>query len=499
MLNTDEFVVLDVEKVVPEWVVTDSTGYKALQTIGMDAMLVESIKELNTKIENKFADLSDLSVTSTGQINVNYNISPEVLASLGYSDSKNEIESATYNLTDSLGNTVTRISQFAEIAAAKIKAGLVSTTNLIADNAAIKNLKSNKITTDEIISPSADVGSLKAATATISGTLTANNIQTTQVTTENLTANEASVSSLVAENIQAEKLETDKLTASEASVSTLYADQIISKEGSFTDIMANKISSLRQELTDIVAKNEESTPSAIALESDKWSINVATDSAILTGDLSLTDNLIVGAQLMVNGDSQFGNAFVTGQFTAGEVSIQDNFIATSNSALYIQPNNTGSVHIMGDTLVVADNGEVKINGNLTVAGSVFANLLQASEIETQKLTAAEATIDDLRSTKLNIATDSGTIIANSNDINIATASSQLTSNATAGTATLPTGKTELIISTSKITANSMVYLTPVGSTSNQVLYVKEKTADHFTVALDQPLDHDVNINWWIIN
>jgi hypothetical protein len=45
----------------------------------------------------------------------------------------------------------------------------------------------------------------------------------------------------------------------------------------------------------------------------------------------------------------------------------------------------------------------------------------------------------------------------------------------------------------------MVYLTPNGSTQNQVPYLKNKSGDTFTVAIDQPLDHDVNINWWLIN
>jgi hypothetical protein len=132
--------------------------------------------------------------------------------------------------------------------------------------------------------------------------------------------------------------------------------------------------------------------------------------------------------------------------------------------------------------------------NLTVTGSVFASLLKASEIETQKLTAAE-----INSDKINIATSSGTIIADANDINIATGSAQINSNATAGTTILPSGKNELTISTNKLTANSMVYLTPVGSTNNQVLYVKEKTTDHFTVAIESSLDHDISVNWWIIN
>ena len=176
---------------------------------------------------------------------------------------------------------------------------------------------------------------------------------------------------------------------------------------------------------------------------------------------------------------------------------------------------------MGDTLVIADNGQVTITGDLTVTGSLFANLLQAQEIATAKLTAQDIqstsvtaqnlTSDNLRSDKLNIATDSSSlIIASDTNTTLPTTTASVTSNATAGTTTLPATATDLVISTNKLTANSMVYLTPVGSTNNQVLYIKNKiiepdqlTSDnlrsYFTIALDQPLDHDININWWIIN
>ena len=60
----------------------------------------------------------------------------------------------------------------------------------------------------------------------------------------------------------------------------------------------------------------------------------------------------------------------------------------------------------------------------------------------------------------------------------------------------------------------MVYLTPVGPTNNQVLYLKNKfvsptppnpesniqePGSSFTIAIDNPLDHDIDIDWWIIN
>jgi hypothetical protein len=159
---------------------------------------------------------------------------------------------------------------------------------------------------------------------------------------------------------------------------------------------------------------------------------------------------------------------------------------------------------MGDSMVIAENGEVQINGNLTVSGSLMANLITAHEIQTEKLTANEIHVATDSANIPQIASDSSQpIIAESGFGDLATSSAELTSNATAGTATLPAHKTELVIKNNKITPNSMIYLTPVGSTKNQVLYVKNKiisqSDSYFTIALDNYLDQDIQINWWIIN
>ena len=247
-------------------------------------------------------------------------------------------------------------------------------------------------------------------------------------------------------------------------------------------------------------------------EAQSWTFDSGTSQTNITGSLSLTDSLIVGSKLTVIGDSVLGNAYITGRFIAGEVAIKDNFIETTNSTLFIQPSGTGTVDILNHKLVIADNGEVTVNGNLsvtgritaseaTVSGSLFASLITASEITTKKLTAES----------INVATDSGSLVVASAETGfgaLATSSAQVNSNATAGVATLPAGKTELVINNSKITPNSIVYLTPAGSTKNQVVYLKSKfisptpTPDsnsNFTIAIDQPLATDINVNWWIIN
>ena len=219
--------------------------------------------------------------------------------------------------------------------------------------------------------------------------------------------------------------------------------------------------------------------------------------------------MVIGNKLTVLGDTQLANAYINGTFSAGDIGIQDNIIETTNTALYIQPSALGSVHIMADTLVIADNGNVTINGNLNLTGTLTAQTASISgDLFAMQITADNATISgELTADKINIATDSATpIIAASGFSELATSSAQLSTNATAGTITLPAGKTEMVIHNSKINPNSMVYLTPAGSTNNQVVYVKNKVTptpttedSYFTNALDSPLTKDIAINWWIIN
>ena len=214
---------------------------------------------------------------------------------------------------------------------------------------------------------------------------------------------------------------------------------------------------------------------------------------------------------MVNGDTHLASAFISGTFQAGEVQIYNDVIETTNTALYIQPSGLGSVNIMNN-LFIAQNGEIQINGNLKVTGSLIANLLTAQDATISGTLAA----NNIETNTIKIATDSAAslIVAESGFAALATNSAQINSNATAGSSTLPAGKTEIIIHNNKITANSMIYLTPVGSTQNQVPYLKAKfisptptpeasssatLPSTFTIALDQPLNKNIDINWWIIN
>ncbi len=55
----------DVEKILPEWIKTDPDGYKRLEPIGVDALLIEAIKEQQKQIEELKEKIARLEKTKT--------------------------------------------------------------------------------------------------------------------------------------------------------------------------------------------------------------------------------------------------------------------------------------------------------------------------------------------------------------------------------------------------------------------------------------------------
>jgi hypothetical protein len=55
------------------------------------------------------------------------------------------------------------------------------------------------------------------------------------------------------------------------------------------------------------------------------------------------------------------------------------------------------------------------------------------------------------------------------------------------------------IKTTAVTVKSKIYMTPVGSTKNQTIYVKEvKPGESFAAGVDNPVSEDIKFNWWIV-
>jgi len=92
------------------------------------------------------------------------------------------------------------------------------------------------------------------------------------------------------------------------------------------------------------------------------------------------------------------------------------------------------------------------------------------------------------------------LIIASNQINPDSTSSATTdSNTTAASTTLPANQTSIKINNSKIKNSTLIYLTPLSDTQNQVLFVSQKIPqDSFVVSTNQAISTDIQFNYWLI-
>jgi len=69
-----------------------------------------------------------------------------------------------------------------------------------------------------------------------------------------------------------------------------------------------------------------------------------------------------------------------------------------------------------------------------------------------------------------------------------------------GTAVIPAGEDLIVIDTDQVASNSAIFITPKSSTAGQSLYVTSQTPGvGFSIGIDNPVNHDINFNWWIVD
>jgi len=233
--------------------------------------------------------------------------------------------------------------------------------------------------------------------------------------------------------------------ASDATISgTLYADKIESER-------LNQIEEL--------LRNVEESQNILA-ESVNWNVNTATASASI--------DKLVSSEIITNNFFVTGNAAITSLFVSDNLTTKS--INSLDSTLSIQSLALAPVEIMGGKVRVETNGDVVFSGNVEVAGDL--------KLKGNIVVAADAPLT---------ATESAQMVPG-----------EINTNSTAGKAILTANASEIKIINSKINNNTLIYVTPLSSTQNKVLYVKSKDTGYFTVGFSDTLDADVEFNWWII-
>ncbi len=393
------------------------------------------------------------------------------------------------------------------------------------------------LTSDRVLTGTVDTEELTVQTATISGDLTAQAGSFGSLRTESLqTLGDATVSGqLTAGSVTSNELTTEELSASEATISgTLFADRIMTPFGEFTGSPSAVVNN-----TIIEQYNNTYGASASAILADLGaSISESANHVEITRNITLTESLAIF------GETLLGNTTIGGSLLIdGSIRLDDSSIQTTSDTLYLQKDRLAALDIMGGTMIITTTGNVMINGNLELTGNLrlggvlgadtiepngsdlsfnlskydaesstssFAKLVfkgeQGQEVGSIDASGAAA-FTALRTQSLDTAgaSVSGTLYVDRLTIptkfgDTLTATESAATQATIGQGTIPAGVSSITIANTRVTDQSLIYITPITSTGNQVLYVAQKVAGtSFTVALDTALTLPVEFNWWIVN
>ena len=211
------------------------------------------------------------------------------------------------------------------------------------------------------------------------------------------------------------------------------------------------------ELASLKLKTENLESKTASLEAELLTLNFAllTNPASSSAELGLTDleiqSATISADLNVLGRSTLSEVGITGKISSGVLAINglnnDGFaeINTLSGPLKLQSDGFNGVDILSGKIVIDTNGNMKVQGEITVK-------------------------------KLNVDTE-----------DVASAS--------LGTATLPAGDTTIVIETTAVTDKSKVFLTPKTKVLLPLSVTKQTAGDSFTVEVSSPTTKDVEFNW----
>jgi hypothetical protein len=280
------------------------------------------------------------------------------------------------------------------------------------------------------------------------------------------------------EELVPELVKTDETTGYKQ-LNTTGLIPVLTKALQEQQLQINDLKSVQDDVTFIkeilgLSTNEttESTESSnsVSLLSNLQSLisNATEEISNMLSTLGLSNNngtLVVNSDLNVLGNAAFSNVTVTGELTIGQFKIDsiENSLNITGPACYTSATQTiNSALCEAQTLKIMSNlaGNIDIfNGGIT--------LLPDGTIKANKVVAGEYSVRS--------------------------------ASETIGTAAIVAGQTERVVTSSKIKADSKIFVTPQGSLTKP-LYVKARiNGASFTVAVDEVQSQDVTFDWWILD
>ncbi len=325
-----------------------------------------------------------------------------------------------------------------------------------------------------------------AGNASFSGQLAADNLQ--------INNNATIAGTLRADNIESENL--NQLTQNVSSLSGTLSD-LNQKNNGTIEQLNNDVNSIQKLLADI--KNQPLPNPEFYQKLDnqnQW-------------------NSETMEQLTVTNKSNIFDLAVTNSANIGNLLVSDNSILSLAWDLKLSA--LTNVKFFDDAVVISKDGNIRTIGKVIANSGVVTNKIEALN-ENENVTINDLAISNLTINEKYLASsDSASLIASADNFKKNGLSSPAieTQTAIAGSGLIPAGSQEIIIYNSKITDNSLVYLTPTIGIVDSNLSVSKKEPcnnitieqsnnqsvckQYFKVSIDKPAINALTFNWLILN
>lgn len=412
---------------------------------------------------------------------------------------------SSYQLLDETGQVIENVGAFSEIVAANIKAGAIETSDFVA-----QNIKAGATETGTLIAQAAQI-----ATASVDNLLINNGLVSPVIETSLISPlpDETDIHVQIGNSSESGKLVIEDASGSAVTsfdsegnatlsgtlvADKIYADEIIAKNGKFGDLSSASASGITREEVEELLREAEKSQQTLS-ESVNANVFTATDSANL--------NELAVANLFVTEQTAVSSVTVLNSLSVGsDLVLSSNSVNSLSTPLQIQSLALAPIEMMAGKVRIETNGDVSIDGNLYVAGKIESSGLTLKDSGFGKLLGIQdsegnqvASIDASGSATFSSLTTESLVIAGSQEATpSAVTNGEIVTNATAGKGLIPAGISEIVIRNIHISDYTLIYVTPMSTTQNKVLYVKSKGQGFFAVGFTDPLEIDVDFNWWVI-
>jgi site-specific recombinase XerD len=414
--------------------------------------------------------------------------------------------SDSYSVSNSDNEDFTNIAGFWKVVAGNIKAGLINAgdavvnTLIVTSDSIIINGQSLR---DYIVSVVNDsgIGNSQIISPVVNATQISTNIISPLSSPTLIVKLTTPSGSLIIENASSSAVARidDQGNAS-------FSGRLSASSGQFTD--ASISGTLRAK--NIIAESIEGLDARISsLTTDAFSTNFA-DFASISAQLSYVPDLAAeraqfNQGLMVFGPTSLSDLSIAGRISIGATMfITENSLETLGTDLSLQSLRQGGLSIMGGLVYVDTQGNVRAQGDLSVAGKLAVNIispLPSSDLVVNN--ASGSSVLSVSQTGDIIASGSGTFAKlNFSFIQpvLAVSATEVIASSSAGVTSIAPYQSEITINNSLVTNKSVIYITPVGTPSAQTPFLIRQTPQgSFTVGVQSPTDHPLDFNWLIVN